>query len=187
MNSVELNHLWARMWITTGGGGRWFKHEFKKSCDKFAKMKERDVLSRLMKNSPSCIQNPEWGIPKGRRNVNESELDGAQREFCEESGYTSNNYVIETKNNGELVIFMEEYDGINHNKYQNCYFLAKMPNDIHDPIIYIDRSCQYGEIRDIKWMSIHDIRKYVRRPELQRVMHDVNKYIMKLYSYMCQR
>lgn len=182
INSSDLTHLWARMWITTCGGGKWFKQEFKKSCEKFSKMKERDTLNRFIKNCPSCIQHPEWGIPKGKRNVNETELDGAQREFCEESGYTIKDYKIHADENEMLPIFIEEYEGINHNRYQNCYFLAKMPNDIYDPIIHVSRSCQYGEVRDIRWMSIDDIRKHVRRPELQRVLNDVNKYIMNLYK-----
>ena len=42
-------------------------------------------LDKLIKNSNSSWKEPEWGFPKGRRNLREKDLQCALREFEEET------------------------------------------------------------------------------------------------------
>lgn len=61
----------------------------------------------------------EWGFPKGRRNFNETEIECAQREFCEETGIDSTKYSYEP-----LTQFSELFFGTNGKLYKHTYFLA---------------------------------------------------------------
>ena len=78
-----------------------------------------DNIKRKICNK-EIYQNPEWGVPKGRRQNKESDLKCALREFCEETGLKSINIKI-FKN----VIPLEEiYIGLNGIEYKHTYFLA---------------------------------------------------------------
>ena len=68
-------------------------HRYRKFLD-FSK--ERfEKLKIIIKDFPKPIFNePEWGIPKGRRKNKESNFDCANREFCEETGLSRLNYEI---------------------------------------------------------------------------------------------
>ena len=43
------------------------------------------------------MKNPEWGFPKGRRNLKERDRECAVREFSEETGLTAEDYIIQEK------------------------------------------------------------------------------------------
>lgn len=76
---------------------------------------------RCKLSSEHIYKNPEWGVPKGRRQNKESDLKCAVREFCEETGIKSSNIKI-YKN----VIPLEEiYIGLNGIEYKHTYFLAE--------------------------------------------------------------
>ena len=49
----------------------------------------KSLIDESNKNS-NWIE-PEWEVPKGRRNLNESDIDCALREFTEETGYKGHN------------------------------------------------------------------------------------------------
>ena len=46
-------------------------------------------LGDIIKKSTTKWTTPEWGFPKGRRNLKESNLDCSRREFMEETGLES--------------------------------------------------------------------------------------------------
>ena len=103
----------------------------------------------------------EWGIPKGRRNDRETNLECAIREFLEETGIKEQDLII-YKN----VIPLEEvYTGTNNLKYKHIYYLATIRNDeYYMDNLEIDSSNyeQYTEISNIKWFNMKDSINHIR-------------------------
>ena len=54
----------------------------------FNKLIETGIINDLIIIKP-IYKTPEWGFPKGRRNLYEKDLNCALREFSEETGYSS--------------------------------------------------------------------------------------------------
>ena len=92
--------------------------------------KEWIAILRCKLSNKHIYNNPEWGVPKGRRQNKESDLKCALREFCEETDIKSSNIKI-YKN----VIPLEEiYIGLNGIEYKHTYFLAEcliLPDSSH--------------------------------------------------------
>ena len=55
-------------------------------------MSDDEVFDIINKEVPIVYESPEWGFPKGRRNMHESDLDCAKREFEEETGIDESFY-----------------------------------------------------------------------------------------------
>ena len=73
-------------------------------------------------------EEPEWGLPKGRRDNKETDLQCAIREFQEETQITANELTI-FKN---ILPLEEVYVGNNGIKYRHIYFIAELTRDITD-------------------------------------------------------
>ena len=100
----------------------------------------------------------EWGFPKGRRNLKESDLNCAKREFEEESGYRSNEYVIldETKS------FEEIFSGTNNIRYKHIYYIGKALNDKTNLNIDKNNFSQFSEIKKINWFTFKEGTEIIR-------------------------
>ena len=62
----------------------------------------------------------EWGLPKGRRIINESNINCATREFNEETSYSYHQYSI-VKN---IIPFKEIYKANNNITYKHIYYIS---------------------------------------------------------------
>jgi len=71
-------------------------------------------------------EEPEWGIPKGRRDNKETDLQCAIREFQEETQLTDNTITI-YKN---IMPLEEVYVGNNGIKYRHIYFIGELEQEI---------------------------------------------------------
>lgn len=100
---------------------------------------------------------PEWGFPKGRRDkFSEENINCACREFEEETGYDSNEYIVLNK----IEPIEENLIGTNGINYKHVYYLA-INNTIKDVSNY---HYDTYEIGDLKWFTyeeaINNIRPY---------------------------
>ena len=76
-------------------------------------------------------KDPEWGFPKGRRNLKERDLQCAVREFEEETDIGRDNiYVLRCIDPLE-----EDFIGSNKKHYKHIYYIAKLVADIGTPSI----------------------------------------------------
>jgi 8-oxo-dGTP pyrophosphatase MutT (NUDIX family) len=71
-------------------------------------------------------EEPEWGIPKGRRDNKETDLQCAIREFQEETQLADNSITI-YKN---IMPLEEVYVGNNGIKYRHIYFIGELTQEI---------------------------------------------------------
>lgn len=81
-------------------------------------------IEHLTGKAPALYDEPEWGLPKGRREDRESDLQTAIREFCEETGLQMSNLRI-YKN---VIPLEEQYIGMNNINYKHTYFIAELVN-----------------------------------------------------------
>ena len=177
----EFDHLWNELWMNLNN--KKFHNEYSSSKEKFNKLKngfklqnEEYDLTKINELVPKIYTETEWGFPKGRRNLRESDIDCAKREFEEESGYDSQNYQIID----ETLKFEEIFSGTNNIRYQHTYFLAKSLKDIN---LVIDKTNynQYTEIKKIKWFTLTEgtnaIRDYNQEKKL--ILNKADSYIKK--------
>ena len=97
--NYSFDLLWNNLWMNKNL--KKFHNEYANSKKKFNILKkgcEIDnkyvSLELFHKDTPVVYLEPEWGFPKGRRNIKESDRDCALREFEEESGYEDGQYKI---------------------------------------------------------------------------------------------
>tara|TARA_Y100000780_G_C13675137_1_gene413950 strand:- start:534 stop:1364 length:831 start_codon:yes stop_codon:yes gene_type:complete len=79
-------------------------------------------LEKIIKNSTTDWEEPEWGFPKGRKNFNEKDFTAALREFTEETGIQ--NKSIDVIQN--ISPIDELFIGSNYKAYKHRYYLAKL-------------------------------------------------------------
>lgn len=78
-------------------------------------------LEIALQSSMTMYSEPEWGFPKGRRNINESDFDCAKREFFEETCMSLTSITILSHIPVEEVFY-----GLNKVNYRHVYFIAQM-------------------------------------------------------------
>ena len=117
----KFNELWQELWNHKNK----YNNEYKQSKKKFYNLKNNKYaisISELIKKTKQ-YNVPEWGFPKGRKNINENNIDAAMREMYEETNISSDSYTIKNLN-GKTVIFNEEYNAFNNKTYKLIYYIA---------------------------------------------------------------
>ena len=131
-------------------------------------------LTSLNNKTPMIYETPEWGFPKGRRNIYESDLSCAIREFEEETNIKSKDYIIHDYNK----IFIENFFGTNNIKYRHVYYIAELVNDIE---VSIDKHniAQVSEIGNIKWYDFNTGSSLIRpyNQAKKRVFKHIHNYL----------
>jgi ADP-ribose pyrophosphatase YjhB (NUDIX family) len=115
---------------------------------------------------------PEWGFPKGRRNVQENDYDCALREFSEETGYSTS--VLHNIRN--ILPFEEIFIGSNYKSYRHKYYIMHIP---YTDSISSGKPYQKSEVSGMEWKTyskcMEDIRSY--NLEKKRILTNVYKCI----------
>ena len=149
--------LWAELWGIKINKST----DMSISGDKFNKLKKgihlkqsSYSLSTLIKETTTSWNNPEWGFPKGRRNVQEKDLQCAIREFCEETGYSSN----KLKMLDNIYTFEEIFTGSNLKSYKHKYYVGYMDKQ---NTTNIDQF-QTSEIGEMKWVTYEEGMNLIR-------------------------
>ena len=109
-------------------------------------------LKRMINNSENSVT--PWEVPKGNKNqTNETDLDCAKREFEEETGINSNQYII-LWNVNPIIVSHEDENTI----YKSIYYLAYLKKDSNwIPKIKFNTSDQLNEIEQVRWISFNEI------------------------------
>ena len=165
-NSFDI--LWHKLWSSNidKTSVLKFEKEYNSSLKKFNFIKCKnntiniyDILTLLKIK----YNDTEWGIPKGRRNNQESDLTVAIREFEEETNIKSSEYTLLDS----LSPLRERFIGTNNIKYDHIYYIAICKNNL---IPYIDKNNinQIIEIKDINWFTQENSIKYIRKYETEK-------------------
>lgn len=120
----EFDDLWNSLWDSNNIKNKNHHKEYMISRQKFYQLR----LSHnniLIETKPNYSFN-EWGFPKGRRELYESDLVCGIREFEEETTLTEKNYIILDK----CKSIRENLTGTNNINYAHNYFLALLNDNI---------------------------------------------------------
>jgi len=181
----SFDELWNELWICNKTHENFYKQEYYQAKSKFNKLD----LSKLIGSIESKFLYQEFGFPKGRRNIRETNIDCAEREFFEETQYNKDSYQF-IKNYPTIE---ERFTGTNGVIYRHIYYLVKMKDNIKPPSVNVNNKTQLGEVQNLGWFTyeecLHLIRPYdiEKKLILTKVYNDLidmnNNYECSEYYY----
>ena len=174
ISNYDFNKLWEYLWLDSyySNYNDITKKNRESSRDKFNNMKNGYLNDGLninivyfIKNKSFHYEETEWEFPKGRKNINESDLQTALREFREETGIDESN-IRTIKNNP--ILFTELYKSYDNVTYKNVYFIYEYISDKID--FKINNTCreQYTEVSDIKFLTLEECLNKIRDYSLEK-------------------
>ena len=107
-----FDSIWNYIWVNKSS--RVYKHEYEKAKEKFNNLDINYYLQRSVKT----FLHTEVGFPKGRRNMKETNISCAEREFTEETGFTKQHYDFIDN----YPIIEESFIGTNNIEYKHLYY-----------------------------------------------------------------
>jgi len=152
----KFETLWTRLW---GNSRDTESPEFENSRNKFNSLDRK----RLIIESPTPFNEPEWGFPKGRRNRGESDIECAQREFFEETNIPKEAYTIR-----EDLTFSETFKAINNITYKHIYFVAILKDS---KLIHLEQKLtpvQRREVSSVGWKTLTECKNVTRPHYVER-------------------
>jgi 8-oxo-dGTP pyrophosphatase MutT (NUDIX family) len=192
----DYETLWSDLWMIseTSHNNLKYRKNYTTGKEKFETIRKCITVSHskpinletIIDRSTTNYPGPEWEFPKGRRNPGETNRECAIREFEEETGYKTSDYLYITN----IAPFYEEYVGENRVRYKHIYYVGYLKN--MEKEIYVDQENpnQAPEIQDIRWMTRKDaleiIRYYhhTRRMVIERLFEfvseiDINYFVVE--------
>jgi len=173
-----FDELWSGLWVNKNS--KTFKNEYAQSRAKFEKLDIQELVS----DKESSYTHTEFGFAKGRRNMRESNIACAEREFFEETGYTKEHY--------EFIKYyptiQEEFIGTNGIRYRHIYYLVKMKNNAPPPKVDTGNILQTGEVQNLGWFTFEEASAIIRPYDTakRRVIEKVHKDILNMNGqYVC--
>jgi 8-oxo-dGTP pyrophosphatase MutT (NUDIX family) len=149
IKNKDFNILWSELWLKNAFKKKYLE-EMKLSKIKFNYLKNLGILD----NIKSEYNSTEWEIPKGRKNLNETNLKCAIREFKEETYLSTDDYTIISCLDPIHDIFI----GTNDKEYRHIFYTALYNNNINNnDIIY-----KNNEIEEIRWCSWSELNELIR-------------------------
>jgi 8-oxo-dGTP pyrophosphatase MutT (NUDIX family) len=172
--TLEFDVLWEDLWMDQNT--KQFKNEYVKSKEKFITIINDSIIDikGIVKDIELFWNEPEWGFPKGRRNIRENDMDCALREFTEETGYNKEEISILQNINP----IEETFYGSNNVRYKHIYFLAQA-NTSREPTLNYNNKNQISEISKIKWFTYEKSLKVLRpyNKEKINVLKNINNIL----------
>ena len=165
LQAQSFETLWNRMWINQKS--QQYRHEFERSKKSFAIISSDSFPKNLAyydAKIPCLWSEPEWGIPKGRRNLKESDINCAKREFLEETGIDDSQYTLLEN----LKPIEETFVGTNDIRYKHIYYLARC-NQYIDLKLDKTNLDQMAEVSKIGWFSISEAKRLIRPYNIEKI------------------
>ena len=142
LKTLDFETLWNLTW--TDHASRIYMNEFVEAKRKFDGL---DIQQWLQKTKCSWTEQ-EYGFPKGRKNMGETNLECARREFKEETGYGYHQYRLVSD-----FQWVESFVGTNGIPYRHIYFVAELLCDSGPPKIPLEQIRDQGEISNMAWFT----------------------------------
>lgn len=165
------NHIWFQKYIKrhTGDYDEAQKrfHEIYTGVDVIDVKgnKKKYTLSSLVAETTTPFTEPEWGFPKGRRRLKETDIACAVREFCEETGFSP----TDVKICENIKPFEEVFYGTNSILYRHVYFIAELVTN-RDREIIVDPTNinQAREVQQVSWFNFQNVLAHIRSHNSER-------------------
>lgn len=174
----NFDQIWGKLWVNHNSKA--FLNEYESAKKKYNKLD----INHLVKNSKTQYSYQEFSFAKGRRNMKETNILCAEREFYEETCYDKSTYDF-IKN---YPMIQEEFMGTNKVKYRHTYYLVKMKKDVSPPTVDINDKVQTGEVKDIGWFTFNECLSLFRPYDVEKknVLIKVNEDLIKMnFEFDC--
>ena len=179
--TYSFDVLWENLWMNKNLNK--FHNEYNNSKKKFNKLKMGIIIDNIIisletihKSIPIIYHEAEWGFPKGRRNLKESDIECAKREFMEETGYREEHYKLDMG----IEPVSEIFSGTNNIRYMHMYYIAE---SLYDKILTINKDDfnQVSEISHLDWFLFEDAKQSFRpyNNEKADVLVKINDILLK--------
>jgi len=177
-HTTSFDKLWETLWNSQNT--RQYRNEYEIAKKTFEALKNTGdiygkLLSSYIESATTAWTEPEWGFPKGRRSLHETELTCALREFQEETGFPK--HVLRIIPDESRIV--EEYVGTNGIPYRQIYYLGGCAtNTIASPQPY--NKIMNREVGNIGWFTFDNAIAQIRdtNPEKRAVLS-------RLHHRMC--
>eukprot|EP00873_Tetraselmis_striata_P026956 jgi/Tetstr1/447220/TSEL_034657.t1 len=177
----DFEHCWKYLWNNASRGKRW--SEYEESRGRFNAIKAGYYIQNgettsffgirdIMRHCENVPYEPEWGFPKGRRNVNEPDMRTAFREFSEETGISTESIMLLSHKP-----FDETFSGSNGVRYKHVYFVARIEDEC------VTRLCA-NELRDSRWVTFDEaVAKFADTVERVEMFRRTHSFVMGRLSF----
>ena len=178
----SFDDLWVKLWKCAPGSK--YRTEELVSKERFNQIKKgvtiQDkvyTLNSLISTCNSKWTEPEWGFPKGRRELNERDIECGVRECVEETGYDSVSITVIQN----LIPYDELFIGSNYKAYKHKYFVAYIA-----PTVQPSRPYQESEVSDMLWLPYEEVLTKIRPYNLEKldILTKVNNVLTR-YRICC--
>lgn len=156
----SFDDLWKSVWGETSSI-KSHKNDYEQSDKKFSIIKDKIV--EMIDSNPTKWTEPEWGFPKGRRNLHETDINCAIREFQEETGLKKTDFDILQN----TVPISETFFGSNNIHYCHKYYIAVCKNNTQVEM-NMDNPHMAREIGAIKWCSLDEAITRIRPDNVEK-------------------
>jgi 8-oxo-dGTP pyrophosphatase MutT (NUDIX family) len=172
LQTLPFDELWTRLWNSQNT--RQFRSEYEAAKRAFEHITRTGQLLELIREVTVPWEEPEWGFPKGRRSLHESDMSCAIREFCEETGLVASDLQVRRDLHPEK----EDYTGSNGIRYHHCYYIADCEADVE---VNLSNKVQAREVGDIGWFSFEEAYLKIRstNPEKRAVLGRVHARLLE--------
>lgn len=168
----DFNQFWNDIWTSS----EYITEKFKKDYDvaefKFTLLTypgPHGTIKELFDKYPSETTGPTWEFPKGKRDINESNIKCACREFQEETDISPDEYEIRF----DFSPISEEFIGNNGIHYKYIYFVAQSRDLNHEPRINEKNKHQVHEIGEIGWFTLDSVIEKITQKD-GSTLHSLN-------------
>ena len=183
LTTQPFDVLWRTLWQSDDCKG--FVKEYNEANNKFEMLRNGYILRNqlneiyyfdieyVMNNTTCLVGEPEWGFPKGRRNINEHDFNCAIREFKEETGVHPK-YIRMLAN---VKPFEEIFSGTNKVRYKHIYYIASC---IRNDVYKVNNNSR--EIKAVKWFTYDEAQDKINPYNIERkeLFKRVDSLITKL-------
>lgn len=179
MTDIEINNilttedfdvLWCDVWKKTARNKNYEK-EFEMSQNKYNELKLNYL--ELMKGFRPKYPIPEWGFPKGRRNIAEKDIQCAERECREETSLDNSEIAILDR----VYPISEQFKGTNNVEYKHTYYLSIV--ETNRSLNILSTPEQLIEVDTVGWFKYDRVMNLIRpyHIEKKKLVDDILKFI----------
>ena len=162
IRTQSFDELWEGLWGPCKEGFHAYKHEKEQGKQKMDALRSgTPSLDTLLDTTEIVYNTPEWGFPKGRKNLNESEYACAMRETWEETNIDETN-IVPIRNMDPIT---ETFVGSNGVSYCHKYFIAHTLHGIGEEGVTTASATNEhikNEVGDIRWCSLETALELIR-------------------------
>ena len=160
IQTLSFKELWLDLWQQTT---TYYNHEYINALNAFNRLMNSKMCKEILHTlADSVWTTPEWGFPKGKRNMSENPMQCAVREMQEESGLVYNlNYKSVERNKSIPIQTTEIFQSTDKRIYRHVYYIYTHQGTV-DYVFNEKNQMQMREVSNISWFTYTECLAHIR-------------------------